>query len=519
MRRILLAFFSIVIICGVIWGEDIKVKGKILGINLKNQEEIDMICEGKEFLEFDTDIMINGYSLGYDKNQNMILIPQELERENFHGKLETESGELFFLEDEMWENKENALATNHVFRLFRVADDKYWMYNVYFTGMPIAKLSTEFVQENGENNGTMRVYNQYSQSSPYQEGKCRFRLRGASSLNFPKSSYKVTFTEKDYSLLGMREDDDWILNALYDDEGLVHNKISYELWKQIAQSNNIPYDEGISMEYVEVFVDNEYKGVYGLLERVDKKALNLNEKDILYKGVGTKDVGEDDFYIELKEGMTPVFELKYPSEFQVEHWEPLREYVNGLNHSQYKDFEKAKENINLESFIDYSIFNLFLSGEDNLQKNIYYWADYQADGSYKMIKIPWDLNMTWGNGWYENHAYHFNLYQSKYIEEACGWTDDMIHLYQLNPLEIGNSMYARWKELRKEIITRENLFTLFEKQINYVNFSGAYLRDSMIWGSREEYWNNQYLYEYADGKIQMMDQYMEELSQGKVELD
>lgn len=519
MRRIILGFFSIIIIFGVIWGEDIEIKGKILGITLKSQDEIDAICEEKEFLGFDTNILLDDCPLGYDENQNILLIPQELEKENFHGELEAEEGELFFLADDMWENKGNAIAENHVFRLFRVADEKYWMYNVYFTGIPVAKLTTEIVDENGESNGTMWVYNQYSQSNKYQEGRCRFRLRGASSMAFPKSSYKVTFTEKDYSLLGMREDDDWILNSLYDDEGLIHNKVSYELWQQIARSNSVSYDEGISMEYVEIFVDNEYKGVYGLLERVDKKALNLNEKDILYKGVGTRDVGEDDFYLELKEGMNPMFELKYPAEFEANHWEPLREYINGLNHCQYTNFEEAVEKINMENFIDYTLFNLFLAGEDNLQKNIYYWADYQADGSYKMIKVPWDLNMTWGNGWYEEHAYHFNLYQSKYIEEPCGWTDDMIYLYQLNPLEIGNLMYTRWKELRQDIITTNNLFAILEQQIAYVNSSGAYLRDSMFWGNREEYWNNQYIYDYAEGKIEMMDRYLEELSQGKIHLD
>ena len=256
MKRIILALFSIAILWGVVWGEDLVPKGKALGIELKNQEEIDMICSEREFLEFDTGIMLNGCPLGYDVNQNMLLIPQELERDVFHGKLEIEDGKLFFLEDEMWKNKEEAIASNHVFRLFRVEDEKYWMYNVYFTGMPIAKLTTEQVAEDGESVGTMWLYDTYRGSNRYQIGKCRFRLRGASSLHFPKSSYKVVFTEKDYSLLGMREDDDWILNSLYDDEGLIHNKVSYELWQQIARSNSVSNDEGISMEYIEIFVDD-----------------------------------------------------------------------------------------------------------------------------------------------------------------------------------------------------------------------------------------------------------------------
>ena len=243
------------------------------------------------------------------------------------------------------------MSSNHVFRLFRIGEDRYWMYNVYFTGMPVAKLSSEYLSEKNEKYGEMWVYDQYRDSTRYQKGKCRFRLRGASSLDFPKPSYKVTFTEEDFSLLGMRKDDDWILNSLYDDEGLIHNKVSYELWQQIAVSNQVANDEGISMEYIEVIVDNTYMGVYGLLERVDKKTLNLNEMDILYKGVDSKDIGEDDFYLELTEEMSPAFEIKYPQTFSEKHWIPLKEWVYGLNYEQITSYEEAGEILNMEKII------------------------------------------------------------------------------------------------------------------------------------------------------------------------
>lgn len=511
MKRIIMLFFSVAVLLGVLISEDVKEEGKELGVEVLTQEEIDLLCSGKEFIGFETNLQFNECDLGYDETQNMLLIPQNLGKKYFHGKLKSQEGKLVFLSDEMWNDKQSAMSSNHVFRLFRIGEEQYWMYNVYFTGMPIAKLSTESVSETGESYGDMWVYDPYRNSSRFQRGKCRFRLRGASSLQFPKSSYKVTFTEKDFSLLGMRKDDDWILNSLYDDEGLIHNKMSYELWQQIAASNHVANDEGISMEYIEVFVDNSYKGVYGLLERVDKKALNLNEMDILYKGVDNKEIGEDDFYLELTEEMQPVFELKYPEIFTAEHWKPLKKWFYGLNESQMTDYEEAKQVLNLENAVDYLLFNIFLSSEDNLQKNIYYHADYQNDGSYQIIKIPWDLNMTWGNAWCENHEYHFNIYQEKCISEALGWTADMEHLYQLNPAEIGRLMHDRWKELRENIITKENIYTMLDAQFNYIHSSGAYDRDCMFWGSREAYWTDSYIYEYAEEKIKMMDEYIETL--------
>ena len=512
MKRIFFALFSIFLLGVIVLGQGVKrEEGKVLGVEVLSQEEIDLLCADKEFLRFDSEIFFNQCPIGYDESQNMLLIPQKLENNFFDGEIESSEGRLVFLFDELWFNKSTAMADNHVFRLFWISEEYYWMYNVYFSGMPIAKLSSEYIDENGENNGSMWIYDQYSSNMRFQNEKCRFRERGSSSLVFPKVSYKIVFTEGKHSLLRMREDDDWILNSLYDDEGLIHNKISYELWRQIAASNQIPNDEGITMEFVEIFVDNQYQGVYGLLERVDKKSLGLSEKDILYKGVDAKAVGEDDFYLELTDEMSPAFEIKYPQMFNVEHWEPLKEWYYNFYVDKTKGYDEISRVLNIDNAVDYLLFNIFISGDDNTQKNVYYWADYQADGTYKMIKVPWDLNMTWGNAWCESHQYHFNIYQKKTVESVWGWTEDMEYLYQINPTEIGNIMKQRWSELRKNVITRDNLYRMLDKEFDFIHSSGSYKRDCMYWGSREELWSDSFIYEYAEQKIIKMDEYINSL--------
>ena len=494
-----------------------KTDGIELGIEVLTQEEIDILCGDKEFKLFDENIKFEDSEVGYDISNNMLLVPQNLKKQYLDGIISAEEEEkLYFLQDELWDDKATAMASNHVFRLFRIGEDRYWMYNVYFTGMPVAKLcSVELPKENDkyqETVGTMWVYDQYREDARYQQETCIFRLRGASSFGFPKSSFKITFTEKDLSLLGMREDDDWILNSLYDDEGLIHNKISYELWQQIAADNRVTKDEGISMEYLELFIDDRYLGVYGLLERIDKKELGLNAKDILYKGVDSKEIGKDDFYLELTEEMEPAYELKYPAVFRQEDWEPLKTWIYNLYDGGNLDYQSAKKILNMENAVDYLLFNVYIGGGDNTKKNIYYWADYQSNGAYQIIKIPWDLNITWGNSYTEElHKYHFNIYKEKYIDGVYGWTKDMEHLYELNPEEVGEMLSKRWKALRRNIITEENIYRMLDQWLGYIHTSGAYARDCLFWGSREEYWSDQYIYDYAERKIEMMDQYIESL--------
>lgn len=518
MKKLIIVLFSLIFLVLFLFFENWKIDEDQLGIEVLTQEEIDEKVEGKEFKFFEVPLTFNESEIGYDSGQNMLLIPQKIDEIHFEGKVSS-SEELFFLEDEIWKDKSSALKTNHVFRLYRVSDTQYWMYNVYFTGLPIASITsdTDNSEEDHENDmpGQVWVYDQYRKGTEFQKEECIFRIRGASSRGFPKKSYKIELLNNKLSFLGMRKDEDWILNALYDDEGLIHNKISYELWHEIASSNHVTGDEGVSMEYVELFIDGAYQGVYGLLERVDKKQLELNDMDKLYKGVGTDLVGEDDFYLQLNEEMEPVFEINYPKEIREEDWEPLKNWYNRLHIDGNMSLEDGASILNMENAIDYLLFNLYICNSDNTLKNIYYWADYQEDGSYRITKVPWDLNMTWGNVYEEEHEYHFNVYKEEVIEKDWGWTDDMYHIYQNSPNEMGMLISSRWEELRNEIITTENIFPIIESQLAYLHSSGARIRESLFWGSREAYWNDNYLYDYAEKKITMMDEYMEKLKNGE----
>lgn len=525
---IILSAFFLIIYLGY---DEIKAYfGKdIMETAVLSEEEIDSLCEGREDAFLEPDITFNGGKLAYDIDQNMLLIPQSLGEEGFTGKLKAAEGELYFLEDEAFADKAEAIRQNKVFRLFWIKDAECWMYNVYFTGMPVINLQTaaqgeeekeerEEDEEEGEEkeegddeelwSGNVWVYDPYHSAAQYQSSECTWRIRGATTRYYEKKSYKLTLTDNKLSFLGMRKDDDWILHGLYDDDGLIHNKLSYEVWQEIAADNDVKGDEGISMEYAELFVDGTYLGVYGLSERIDKKALSLDEKDILYKCRDQDNPGEDDFYSELTEEMNPAFEWKYPEDFETEDWEPLKRWTEMYCFDGLTDYEEGKAILNMENAVDYNLFNLLTCGMDNIMKNIYYWADYQSDGSYRFIKIPWDLNMTWGNSWIDDYNCNYNRYQEKNLESTDGWTNDMYLLYEQNPEEIGSLLKKRWQELRESIIIKEALYEKVDAQYEYLYASGAYDRNRQKWPPKGDYWSDGYIYEYIDKRIDFLDSYI-----------
>lgn len=509
-RELFMIVLSIAFLCVYLSvGKITRVMGnKVMNVEVLSMEKIAVLCEEKEDVFMEPEITLGGSKIAYDSEQNLLLIPQDLSKEYFDGTLRTSDGKLCFLEDEALGNKGETIRENKVLRLFWIRDTKCWMYNVYFTGMPVISITSAEATEEENKEGNIWVYDQYRSTAQFQSAECSWHLRGATALNYEKSSYRLTLTDRKLSFLGMRRDDDWILHALYDDEGLIHNKLSYDVWREIAASNHVAYDEGICMEYAELFMDNEYMGVYGLSERIDKKALHLRDRDILYKCRDQTKPGKDDFYQNLTEEMHPVFVWKYPKDFGMEDWAPLMQWVSIFLFDGFEDFTSASTLLNMENAVDYNLFNLLICGMDNMMKNIYFLADYQEDGSYEFIKIPWDLNMTWGNSWIDDYDCNFNCFQEKNFESDSGWTTDMYRLYEWDSKRIGQALYDRWQQLRQKILTKENLFEKLDTLFSYLNDSGANQRNQQKWPSKGEYWREDYIYEYVDRRIDFLDNYI-----------
>lgn len=118
-----------------------RFRDDILAVPVLSMDRIDEYCQGKEDEFIQPEITINDAPVAYDSEQNMLLIPQSLRENDFTGALNVPDGELYFLEDEAWDDKSAAISENKVFRLFWVREAQCWMYNVYFTGMPVAVIT------------------------------------------------------------------------------------------------------------------------------------------------------------------------------------------------------------------------------------------------------------------------------------------------------------------------------------------------------------------------------------------
>jgi len=171
-------------------------------------------------------------------------------------------------------------------------------------------------------NGPDSLNNQYDTLNDY-DGHIGIEIRGQSSQMFPKKSYGFETRDADgenlnVSLLGMPEENDWILYAPYTDKSMLRNFISYYMGSKLDG-----YCTRIA--YCEVIVNDDYKGVYILLEKIKK-----DDKRVSIATLDSDDISGDSLtggYILKVDKIDPGFV------YGVDGWKsiPSPPYPNAMN--------------------------------------------------------------------------------------------------------------------------------------------------------------------------------------------
>ena len=92
---------------------------------------------------------------------------------------------------------------------------------------------------------------------------CQVKYRGATSINYTKKSFSVKLidsigNELDSEILGLRDDNSWILDAMAIDRIRMRNRVCFDLWNQLSKT---PYAtkfdnrNGTVGMFVEVFIN------------------------------------------------------------------------------------------------------------------------------------------------------------------------------------------------------------------------------------------------------------------------
>lgn len=369
------------------------------------------------------------------------------------------------------------------YEIYVPSEDAFFTF--YFTELPIIHITTDF--EIVDEPNVLAHFTMIESDQTMLESHIGIQYRGGWSQTLPKKSMEVEFwtdasgnDTQDFALLGMRSDDDCNLQAMYNEPLRIRSKTNNDLWRMIGrlhyQQDEPEAINGIRMKYAELFLNNEYRGVYCVGEKIDRKQLKLKNHNGSIRGELYK--GDDWGGATTFETLPPYsnnslvwggFEYKHPDEET--DWSRLYDFVDFVIHAPDSEFYEVYDTrFEIDNLVDYFIFLNLLRATDNRGKNLYI-AKYTTNDKY--FYAPWDLDGTFGTVW--------NGANDPTTDDILlnGLYSRLLHDCRANGFI--DRLKERWLELRSAVITHQSLISMFTASHDHLERNGVYEREATVW--------------------------------------
>lgn len=370
------------------------------------------------------------------------------------------------------------------------------------TNLPLVVINTNglAIQETSKIQATMKlVYkgagqlNTPNDAGNIYSGSIGIEFRGGGPDPAKQNSYNVetrtaTGDNQNVSLLGMPEENDWVLLANYNDKSLVRNALAFQLFRKMGHY-------APRTQTVEVILNNEYIGIYTLTEKIkqDKGRVDISK-------LTSTDISGDD--------LTGGYIFKIDSYDDTDSWQsnfPAYNHPEQTVHyvyddpapadlvTQQKNYLKTTVNsfetvlfgagfanqttgypawIKMNSFMDFFIVSEVSRNMDAYRKNCYYFKNKDSKDNKIHSGPVWNFDVAFknldtdcsaysatdGSGW----AYKINDCAGLKTS-SNGWIERL-----LEDPAFRNSLYNRYTLMRATYISNNYLNNFIDSVKNLV---------------------------------------------------
>jgi len=357
---------------------------------------------------------------------------------------------------------------------------------------------------NGKGNFEDDPPNEYS-------GRIIIERRGESSYGFAKRSYRIELQKEDgsnnnVSLLGLPEENDFVLYGPYSDKTMIKNVLAYALYRRTGRW-------APRTRYIEVILNNEYQGVYVLTEKLkrDKNRVDIDRLD----SEDTSAVDISGGYIlrrDKTDGVpaeawwrSPVNQ-PYHERMWYQYFDPgyeeltpeqtkyIRDWMKGFDEvMSATEFDNSRDGyrkyIDVQSFIDMMFINEITKGIDNYLFSTYFYKENDEDGGQLVAGPPWDYNLGYGNldygdDWNAKESYGWCYTQGSRVYWFERLMEDSVYQSQV---------YCRWAEFRENIFSDESVMAFIDSCVTVLgdavarNFRRYPTLGQYVWPAIEPY--------------------------------
>ena len=375
------------------------------------------------------------------------------------------------------------------------------------------------------NSGTNNINDPFNDYN----GKITIEKRGNSSQEQEKPPYRFETVDNNgennnVKLLGLPEENDWILYAPWSDKSLLRNVLIYSLSNEMGRY-------APRSKFVELYLNNEYRGVYVLMEKIkrDKNRVaissldpNSNFGDNLTGGYILKfdwaETGDNNGgFFSLIDGMRYNYHYPKPDEISSEQENYIQSYINSyeniMNSNKYNSEEGYSSFIDIGSFVDFVILQEISRNVDAYGLSTYIYKDKESINNKLTAGPIWDFNHGFGNcdyykawetvGW--NISYTYNDMDQRAFWWLKLWNDDNFQ----------EMIKDRYKLLRESTLSTNNINTLIDQYVFKLgtsvnkNFTKWPILGEYIWPNKQVFDTYQeeiiYLKTWINNRLTWMD--------------
>lgn len=390
-------------------------------------------------------------------------------------------------------------------------------FSFHDSNMPIVVINTnsQTIQQTGKITADMGIiYNgvgiRNHMTDPFNDynGKIGIEIRGNYSASLPQLPYEfetrdINGNGIDVSLLGMPQENDWCLIAMYNDKSFMRNSLSYYMFDQMGHW-------APRSKLCEVMLNGEYQGVYALSETIKRDAnrvdiAKLNTNETTWPDVSGGYILKTDYWDNSNSwllGYSPidhpgfdihmVYVYPKPAVIVPQQQTYIQTFVNDYETALYgpnftDTINGYRKYISVRSFMDYFLVNELSRNVDGFKKSVYFYKekDDATTGAIGKLKAGpvWDFDWAWkdiwdctifqqtdGSGW----SYHINDCTPDIY--GTGW-----YVRLLQDSSFADELNCRWQDLRRNLLDTANLFHWMDSVAAYSNEAQA--RHYLYWGN------------------------------------
>jgi len=347
------------------------------------------------------------------------------------------------------------------------------------------------------------------------DGSITIERRGNSSQWQGKTPYRFETVDDEgensnVELLGMPAENDWVLYAPWQDKTMIRNVLTYQLSNEMERYAS-------RSRYVELYLNDEYRGIYVLMEkikrdgnRVDISKLNPDEItgddvtggyilkfDWFYTGdnIGGFESEFDD--------MIYNYHYPKPSDIVPEQEAYIEEYINGfetimMGTDYTNDSTGYPSMMNVESFVDFILLQELAKNVDAYRLSTYIYKDKESIDNRLTAGPVWDFNHGFGNCDY-GETWEVDNWLLEYNPEGG---DQMAFWWELlwEDLAFQHKAAVRYTELRQTIFSEEHIYSIIDSIADYLG--PAVDRNFARWPLLGNYiWPNYYVFDTYEEEI------------------